>query len=88
MFLLCIPTEAEVRHKVVIEKENVEGIFQDTSGPKTKYYLVYHYREKRSFASINKSEAQKYFLAEELGADYQVVIEYYKTTKRAKILLL
>lgn len=36
-------------------------------------------------ASISKSEVQKYFMAIELGIDYQVVIQQLKTKRRIVI---
>lgn len=84
--LLFIPVNAvEVLSETVIDKEQVEGVYQDTSSSRPKYYLVYSYNGKRTMASISKSEVQKYFTAIKLGIYYQVVIQQLKTKRRAII---
>lgn len=83
---LFIPVNAvEILSETVINKEQVEGVYKDTSSSRPKYYLVYSYNGKRTMASISKSEVQKYFTVIELGIDYQVVIQQLKTKKRAII---
>ena len=85
-FILAFPIDAvEVLSETVINKENVVGVYQDTSGPKTKYYLVYYQAGKKQIASMAKSEVNRYFLVKELGIDYTVVIQQLKTKKRAVI---
>lgn len=85
--LLCLfPINAvEVLSETIIAKEQVEGVYKDTSSSRPKYYLVYSYNGKRTMASISKSEVQKYFMAIELDIDYQVIIQQLKTKRRAII---
>ena len=84
--LLFVPVNAvEILSETVINKEQVEGVYQDTSSSRPKYYLVYSYNGKRTIASISKSEVQKYFMVVELGINYQVIIQQLKTKRRAII---
>lgn len=86
MMLYLFPINAvEVLSETVIPKEQVEGVYKDTSSSRLKYYLVYYYNGKKTMASISKSEVQKYFMAIELDIDYQVVIQQLKTKRRAII---
>ena len=86
MLLYLFPINAvEVLSETVIPKEQVEGVYKDTSSSHPKYYLVYYYNSKKTMASISKSEVQKYFMAIELDIDYQVVIQQLKTKRRAII---
>ena len=86
MLLYLFPINAvEVLSETVISKEQVEGVYKDTSSSRPKYYLVYYYNGKKTVASIAKSEVQKYFMVVELDIDYQVVIQQLKTKRRAII---
>ena len=84
---LCfIPVEAvEIQWQIEISKENIVGVFQDTSKTRPTYYMVYYYNGKKTMASIAKSEVQKYFNAIELGVDYHVIVQQLKTKKRVVI---
>ena len=86
MFVLTFPVDAvEVLSETVVNKENVVGVYQDTSGAKTKYYLVYYQAGKKQIASMAKTEVNRYFLVKELGIDYTVVVQQLRTKKRAVI---
>lgn len=84
---LCfIPVQAvEIEWQVEISKENVVGVFQDTSKSRPTYYMVLYYNGKRIMASMTKSEVQKYFNAVELDVDYHVILQQLKTKKRVVI---
>lgn len=84
---LCfIPVQAvEIEWQVEISKENVVGVFQDTSKSRPTYYMVLYYNGKRIMASMTKSEVQKYFNAVKLDVDYHVILQQLKTKKRVVI---
>lgn len=84
---LCfIPVQAvEIEWQVEISKENVVGVFQDTSKSRPTYYMVLYYNGKRIMASMTKSEVQKYSIATKLDVDYHVILQQLKTKKRVII---
>ena len=84
---LCfIPVQAvEIEWQVEISKENVVGVFQDTSKTRPTYYMVLYYNGKRIMASMTKSEVQKYSIVTKLDVDYHVILQQLKTKKRVII---
>lgn len=84
---LCfIPVQAvEIEWQVEISKENVVGVFQDTSKTRPTYYMVLYYNGKRVMASMTKSEVQKYSIVTKLDVDYHVILQQLKTKKRVII---
>lgn len=85
--ILCfIPVQAvEIEWQVEISKEDVVGVFQDTSKSRPTYYMVLYYNGKKIMASMTQSEVQKYSNVTKLDVDYHVILQQLKTKKRVII---
>ena len=76
---------AEVYSSVIIDKKDIVGIYQDTTGARIQYFMVYYYKGLKAMTSISKTEVQRYHRAIKYGISYTVVVEQLKTKKRVRI---